>query len=55
LALIHTHFEVLVDGVHENKEDISAVGDVHVSRRLAQFDAGDRGSLGQCAAVTVVL
>jgi len=41
--------------VNEQKEDVSAVGDVNVRRRLAQFDAGDRRSLGQRAAVAVVL
>lgn len=49
------HLEILVDGVHEHKEDVSAVGDVDVRRRLAQFDTRHRGSLSQRSAVAMVL
>jgi len=49
------NLEILVDRLHQHKEHVSAVGDVDVRRRLAQFDAGDRGSLGECSAMAMVL
>jgi len=49
------NLEILVNGVHKHKEDVGTISDVDVCRRLAQFDTGDRGTLGQCSAVAVVL